>query len=107
MSEQVTELQLLLAEFAALPPLVERQTVLDLLRSFSGQRVYFSHRQLVTIAERQARIRMAATLLAARMSRADAARVIMVRCGVKKASAYKIVNAALMVQPKEPEVVNG
>lgn len=95
MSEQVTELQVLMAEVESLPPVVERERVLSLLQSFVGQRIYFSRHRLVYRQERAQRIRVAASLLASNMTRAESVKVMMERFGLRETAARTIVNEAL------------
>lgn len=87
----MADIETLLHELGLLGDPIPRSRVVALLRSFTGQRLYFAHNRLV----RPEQVRLAQKLLGAGMARPDVVRALTERLQVSQATANRIVNRAL------------
>ena len=92
----MADLETLLHELRALGDPIPQSRVLALLRSFTGQRIYFARNRLV----KPEQVRLAGSLLAAGMCRADAARALVERLQIHQSTAYELLQEALNERAK-------
>lgn len=86
----MADLDALLHELRSLGDPIPQARVMALLRSFTGQRIYFARSALVKPERR----RLAASMLAVGMPQADVARALVERLQVSEATAYRIIAEA-------------
>lgn len=88
----MSDLTSLLHELDALPGCVHtKRSVKALLRSFAGRRLYLAKRDLL----RPDQVRLAASMLANGMQRAEVAKALQVRLEVSESTAYRVIQRAL------------
>jgi len=88
------ELRELLAAVQALPCVDSRRSMMRTLRGLAGRRLYIARRDVVAPDQ----LALAVDLLNQRMRVADCRDALMVRLGIKKTGAYKLITAALQTR---------
>ena len=92
------EREALLHELEAIPGCAAaKRRVRQLFVTLVGQRIFFSR----SVLERPARVQLARSMLAAGMARADIMRALVERLQVSEATAYRLINDAL-IEPRPP-----
>lgn len=92
----MADLDTLLHELRALGDPVPQSRIFALLRTFTGQRIFFARSSLV----RPAQIHLAATMLRSGMPRSEVAIALTERLQVSKATANRIIGRALDERPQ-------